>query len=67
MGKKFQNAAERGLEAASQSFSETNKGFQAFAAEMTEYSKRSFDDAIRTWGQLIGVRSLEKALDIQSQ
>src|SRR5262245_46241461 len=67
MGGEFQKAAERGFEAASQSFSEANRGFQAFAAEMTDYSKRSFDDAIRTWEQLIGVRSLEKALDIQAQ
>jgi hypothetical protein len=67
MGQEFQRAAERGLEAASQSFSEANRGFQALAAEMTDYSKRTFDDAMRTWEQLIGVRSLEKALDIQSQ
>ena len=60
-------AAERGLEAANQSFSEANKGFQALAAQMTDYSKRAFDDAIQTWEQLIGVRSVEKALDIQSQ
>ena len=67
MGQEFQRAAERGLEAASQSFSEANRGFQALAAEMTDYSKRAFEDAMRTWEQLIGVRSLEKALDIQSQ
>jgi len=67
MGGELQKAAEKSFEAASQSFSEANRGFQAFAAEMTDYSKRSFDDAIRTWEQLIGVRSLEKALDIQSQ
>jgi hypothetical protein len=67
MGQEFQKAAERGLEAAGQSFSEANRGFQALAAEMTDYSKRVFDDAMRTWEQLIGVRSVEKALDIQSQ
>jgi hypothetical protein len=67
MGQEFQKAAERGLEAASQSFSETNKGFQALAAEMTDYSKRAFDDAMRTWEQMIGVKSVEKAFDIQSQ
>jgi hypothetical protein len=67
VGREFQRAAERSLEAASQSFSEANKGFQSLAAEMTDYSKRSFDDAVRTWEQLIGVRSLEKVLDIQSQ
>jgi hypothetical protein len=67
VGREFQRAAERSLEAASQSFSEANKGFQSLAAEMTDYSKRSFDDAVRTWEQLIGVSSLEKVLDIQSQ
>jgi hypothetical protein len=33
---------------------------------MMEYSKSAFDDAIRTWEQLIGVRSLEQAMQIQS-
>ena len=34
---------------------------------MTDYSKKAFDDAIRTWEQLIGVRSLEQAIEIQTQ
>ena len=33
---------------------------------MMEYSKAAFDDAVRTWEQLIGVRSLEQAIQIQS-
>jgi hypothetical protein len=33
---------------------------------MTEYSKAAFDDAIRTWEKLMGVRSLEQAMQIQS-
>ena len=33
---------------------------------MIEYSKGAFDDAIRTWGQIISVRSLEQAVQIQS-
>jgi hypothetical protein len=33
---------------------------------MMEYSKGAFDDAMRTWAQLIGVRSLEQAIQIQS-
>ena len=49
VGREFQRAPGRSLEAASQSFSEANKGFQSLAAEMTDYSKRSFDDAVRTW------------------
>jgi phasin family protein len=66
MGREYQKAAESGFEAASRSFTEANKGFQALAAEMMEYSKSAFDDAVRTWEQLIGVRSLEQAMQIQS-
>jgi len=66
MGREYQRAAESGFEAASRSFTEANQGFQTLAAEMMEYSKAAFDDAIRTWEQLIGVRSLEQAIQIQS-
>jgi hypothetical protein len=65
-GREYQKAAETGFEAASRSFGEASKGFQALAAEMMEYSKAAFDDAIRTWEKLIGVRSLEQAVQIQS-
>jgi len=65
-GREYQKAAETGFEAASRSFGQANKGFQALAAEMMNYSKAAFDDGIRTWGELIGVRSLEQAIQIQS-
>jgi len=67
VGREFQNAAGQGIEAASRSFSEANRGFQALAAEMMNYSKAAFDDAIRTWEQLIGVKSVEQAIQIQSE
>jgi hypothetical protein len=66
MGREYQRTVESGFETASKSFSEANKGFQALAAEMMEYSKAAFDDAMRTWGQLICVRSLDQAVQIQS-
>ena len=66
MGQQAQERFQTGFEAASRSFTEANKGFQALAAEMMEYSKAAFDDAVRTWEQLIGVRSLEQAIQIQS-
>jgi hypothetical protein len=61
-----QEQVQSGFEAASRSLAEANKGFQALAAEMMNYSKAAFDDVIRTWEQLIGVRSLEQAMQIQS-
>src|SRR4029079_17693467 len=66
MGQQAQERMQSGFEAASRSFTEANKGFQTLAAEMMEYSKAAFDDAVRTWEKLIGVRSLEHAIQIQS-
>jgi hypothetical protein len=34
---------------------------------MTDYSKRAFEDATRTFEQLVGVKSFEQAIEIQSQ
>ncbi len=67
MGQEAQEGVQSGFEAASKSFSEANRGFQVLAAEMMSYSKTAFDDAMRTWEQLIGVKSLEQAVEIQSQ
>src|SRR5215510_5034006 len=65
-GREYEKAAETGFEEASRSFSESNRGFQALAAEMMSYSKAAFDDAVRCWEQLIGVKSLDQAIQIQS-
>ena len=67
MGQEAQEGVQSGFEAASKSFSEANRGFQDLAAEMMSYSKAAFDDAMRTWEQLIGVKSIEQAVEIQSQ
>ena len=44
MGREYQKAVERGFETASRSFSEAKRGFQALAAEMTDFSKRRSED-----------------------
>jgi phasin family protein len=44
-----------------------NKGFQAIAAEITDYSKKAFEDSTRAFEQLIGAKSIEQAIEIQSQ
>jgi hypothetical protein len=66
-GEEFQNTAQSGFVAASRAFTEANRGFQVLATEMMKYSKAAFDDAIHTWEQLIGVKSLEQAVEIQSR
>lgn len=42
-----------------------NKGWQAIAAEMTDYSKRAFEDGTSTFQQLASAKSFEQAFEIQ--
>ena len=39
------------FDAAVRAYSEANKGFQAIAAEITDYSKKAFEDATRAFEQ----------------
>jgi hypothetical protein len=63
----FQKVGKDGFDAAVKSFGEFNKGFQAIAAEVTDYSKKAFEDHTRAFEQLIGAKSVEQAVEIQSQ
>ena len=63
----FQKVGKDGFDAAVKSFGEMNKGFQAIAAEVTDYSKEAFEDGTRCFEQLIGAKSVEQAVEIQSQ
>jgi phasin family protein len=44
-----------------------NKGFQAIAEEVTDYTKKAFEDANHAFQQLIGAKSPEQVIEIQSQ
>jgi hypothetical protein len=67
VGEEYQRLSKEGFDAATRSFGEMNKGFQALAAEMTNYSKRTFDDVVRAWEQLLTAKSVEQMIEIQSQ
>ena len=45
---------------------EWNKGLQAIAAEMTDYTKRSFEESAATFEKLLSVKSLAQAIEIQT-
>ena len=47
-------------------FGEWNKGWQAIAAEITDYMKRSFEDSTQTMEKLMSAKSIEQALEIQT-
>lgn len=63
----FQKMGKTNYEAVLRSYSELNKGFQAIGAKVTDYSKQAFEDATRAFEQLAGAKSLEQAIEIQSQ
>lgn len=44
-----------------------NKGFQAINAKIIEYSKRVFEDGAHALEQLVSAKTVEQAIEIQSQ
>ncbi|MFF0949410.1 phasin family protein [Rhizobium leguminosarum] len=54
------------VDTALKTYSDTSKGFQAIAAEATEYSKKSFQDAVTHFETLAGVKSFEAAFELQT-
>jgi phasin family protein len=63
----FQKMGKDNFDVAVRSYGELNKGFQAIGARVTDYSKRAFEDATRAFEQLAGAKSIEQAIEIQSQ
>jgi len=43
------------------------KATQAIATEIADYSKRSFENGAKTMENLLGVKSLDKAIEVQSE
>ena len=66
-GEEFQRVSKDGFDASVRSLGEWNKGFQAIAATLADYSKKAFEDGTRAFEQLVGVKSVEQAWEIQSQ
>lgn len=67
IGDDFQKFGKNGFDTVVGSFGEVNKGFQAIAAEWTDYSKKAFEDLTNAFEQLIGAKSVEQAVEIQSK
>src|ERR1700749_670797 len=51
---------------AMKSFGAVSKSIQAIAVEVADYSKRSFEDSTAAMEKLLGAKSLEKAIEVQS-
>jgi hypothetical protein len=62
----MQKMNQAGIDTAVKLMGEWGKGWQAIAAEMTDYSKRSFEEGTQTLEKLMTAKSMEQALEIQS-
>jgi len=63
----FQKLGSDGFDAVVRSYGEMNRGLQALTARLTDNAKKAFEDATRTFQQLAGAKSLEQAVEIQTQ
>lgn len=62
----MQKLSQSNMDAAVKAAGEWNKGWQAMAAEMTDYSKRAFEEGTATFEKLISAKSVEQAVEIQT-
>jgi hypothetical protein len=54
------------VDAALKSFGAVSKGAQAIAVETADYAKKSFEQGTAALEKLVGVKSLDKAIEIQT-
>ena len=62
----IQKYGQYNVDAAVKMFGEWSKGWQALAAEMTDYTKRSFEEGTATFEKLLTAKSVEQAIEIQT-
>jgi len=63
----IQKASNANLDATMHSFERVTKATQAIVTEITDYSKRSFEHGTKTMENLLGVKSPDKAIEVQSE
>jgi hypothetical protein len=61
----IQKLGQQNLDLTMKSVGEWNKGMQAIAAELNDYTKRAFEDGSSAFEKLSSARSLEQAMAIQ--
>jgi hypothetical protein len=56
-----------GLDTAMKSIGTLSKGMQAIAVEVADYSKKSYEDGSAALEKMMGVKSLDKAMEVQTE
>jgi hypothetical protein len=62
----MQKFGKDGADATMKALGAMSKSAQAIAVEMAEYSKRAFEDGAAATEKLFGVKSFDKAVEVQS-
>jgi hypothetical protein len=62
----MQKLGQSNVDSAMRMFGEWNKNWQAIAAEMSDYTKRSFEEGTATLEKLMTSKSVEQAVEIQT-
>ena len=61
----MQKLGHENANATMKSFGVVSNGVQAIATEVADYSKKSFEEATQAFEQLLGAKSVEKAIELQ--
>jgi phasin family protein len=62
----FQKTGQENYDNEVKNFEEVNKGVQAIASEVTDYTKKAIEDSTVAFEKLMGVKSVEQAIEIQT-
>jgi hypothetical protein len=62
-----QKTINENVDATTRSFEGATKATQAIAAEVADYTRRSFEHGAKTMEKLLGARSLDKAVEVQTE
>jgi hypothetical protein len=63
----LQAVSKENVDATLKSFGALSKSGQAIAVELADYSKKAFADGSAALEKLFGVKSLDKAIEVQSE
>ena len=63
----LQQVSKENVDIAMKSMGVLSKGGQAIAVEVADYSKKAFEDGTAALEKLFGVKSFEKAIEVQTE
>jgi hypothetical protein len=63
----MQTMGKANVDATMKSFEAVTKSTQAIVTEIADYSRRSFESGVKAAEKMIGAKSLDKAIEVQSE